>query len=876
MIKLLQSFVLIPFLKISKLKFIFTLLIGISLFTTLTAQSNVNVCINEVDADQPGSDRMEFVELYGPPNTSLDGLVVVFMNGSDDASYASYDLDGENLDANGFFIIGHAAVPGVSIVIASNDLQNGADAVALYQGDGTDFPNDTPVTMTNLIDALVYGTGDSDDSGLLTGLGQTTQYNDPSGNFSVSKSMDCGTTVVAQTPTPNASNNPSASADITFCVDATCLAANPTLAITGTSNAPALSDPDQDGIWCTTVTLAAGSHQYLFASGGVDEQLSTGSPCTVNTNGTNYRTITVASGQAQTVTYGYGTCDATCQTPPGADITFCVDATCLAANPSLSIVGMPNAQALSDPDQDGIWCTNVTLAAGPHQYLFASGGVTEQLSAGSPCTVNTSGTNYRTITVLSGQAQTVTFGYGSCDATCQTPPGADITFCVEASCLTSTPSLTVIGTSNVPALTDSDGDGTWCATVTLAADVHEFKFATGGVAEEFPSGSACTVNSNATNNRTITVVSGEAQTVTVGYGSCDATCQTPVVPMIINDASIDDPCACDLNGNGIASGTFIETVTVMSGLGTTENWSIFSITPLNPGGVAPVTDNGSGTPTSTAVATGTALTSVGGGKYEITFHHNQLDGFQLTARRDMDASTDLTISNVCVVPSVTSTLQSTYESSDATVILGSNIMVSNGGTAAAGFPMYTISDGTSSNGVTQLSFDPTTTNLPTGQLSIGTYTLTSTYETDEMGVGAGGTLAMPAIPTNACPVENVSSITVAVPAPIPTLSQWGLIILALLILITGMVLITAPQVATAQGQSVTFPISPKNMPFDRALFHKILPLIALLLIGGFSIAAAFFGYEWTSADPIGLLVTIPLMSYMVMLIVKAEEDKTSH
>ncbi len=55
-----------------------------------------NVVINEVDSDQVGTDTTEFVELYdgGTGNTSLTGLVVVFYNGSDDESYAAFDLDG--------------------------------------------------------------------------------------------------------------------------------------------------------------------------------------------------------------------------------------------------------------------------------------------------------------------------------------------------------------------------------------------------------------------------------------------------------------------------------------------------------------------------------------------------------------------------------------------------------------------------------------------------------------------------------------------------------------------------------------------------------------------------------------------------------------
>ena len=104
----------------------------------------------------------------GAGNTALDGLVVVFYNGSNDLSYASYDLDGFSTDANGYFVLGNAGVvPTPSITFASNGLQNGADAVALYADDAANFPANTAITTTNLRDAIVYDTSDADDAGLL-------------------------------------------------------------------------------------------------------------------------------------------------------------------------------------------------------------------------------------------------------------------------------------------------------------------------------------------------------------------------------------------------------------------------------------------------------------------------------------------------------------------------------------------------------------------------------------------------------------------------------------------------------------------------------------------------------------------------------------
>jgi len=131
--------------------------------------ANGSIVINEVDADTVSTDTLEFIELYdgGTGSTDLTGLVIVLFNGSDDASYEAYDLDGYSTDANGYFVLGNSGVASVSLTFPDNSLQNGADAVGLYTGNAVDFPNDTPVTTANLIDALVYDTNDSDDAGLL-------------------------------------------------------------------------------------------------------------------------------------------------------------------------------------------------------------------------------------------------------------------------------------------------------------------------------------------------------------------------------------------------------------------------------------------------------------------------------------------------------------------------------------------------------------------------------------------------------------------------------------------------------------------------------------------------------------------------------------
>jgi hypothetical protein len=189
-----------------------------------------NIFINEVDADTAGTDTAEFVELYdgGAGNASLDGLVLVFFNGSNGLSYAAFDLDGESTDANGFFVLGNSAVSQADVTFSDGLLQNGEDGVALYVADATDFPNNTPATSTNIVDALVYETDSDTDSGLPAAFGISGVIDENSNGAkddqSNSRFPDGGTrldtsTYVAQTPTPGASNSPLDPPDILLSVN---------------------------------------------------------------------------------------------------------------------------------------------------------------------------------------------------------------------------------------------------------------------------------------------------------------------------------------------------------------------------------------------------------------------------------------------------------------------------------------------------------------------------------------------------------------------------------------------------------------------------------------------------------------------------------
>lgn len=171
------------------------------------------VTINELDADTPSTDDQEFIELLTSPEASLDGYVLVLFNGSSsggDSSYFALDLDGLVADVNGIVLIGsNNVVPVPDFILFDNTIQNGADAVAIYQGDEQDFPEGTLATTANLVDALVYDTNDSDDTNLLNLLGESTQINEGGNGASSSNSIQLNSTggYDVTTPTPGQLND---------------------------------------------------------------------------------------------------------------------------------------------------------------------------------------------------------------------------------------------------------------------------------------------------------------------------------------------------------------------------------------------------------------------------------------------------------------------------------------------------------------------------------------------------------------------------------------------------------------------------------------------------------------------------------------------
>lgn len=248
----------------------------------LTQASFAQVFINELDSDSPGIDDKEFVEIRTlSPNTSLNGYVLVFFNGNPTSStanqsYFAIDLNGLTTDVNGLVTIGNTLVsPVPNRIFPDNTIQNGEDAIAIYQTSISNFPTGTVANMTNLVDALAYDTSDPDAVALMALLGVTTQINENEQNAQTTESIqrkDDGTFEV-KAPTPGAMNDGSGTAfnGITIAVSTADHSEGDTLQISFTTQTNVTSNLN------FTIALNSGSFNSADFTGNLSINIPSGS-----------------------------------------------------------------------------------------------------------------------------------------------------------------------------------------------------------------------------------------------------------------------------------------------------------------------------------------------------------------------------------------------------------------------------------------------------------------------------------------------------------------------------------------------------------------------------------------------------------------------
>lgn len=248
------------------------------LFTTFLF-SQVLV-INELDTDTPGTDIKEFIEIKSvTPNFSLNGYVLVFFNGNDSKSYLRFDLDPYTTNSEGIMTLGNNAVsPFPDYYLGDNVIQNGADGIAIYLGNGSNFPTGTLATTTNLVSALVYDTNDPDATSLMSSLGVAVQYNEGENGNSAIESIQrkADGTYETKAPTPGAYNDGTGQVlnGIAFSITPSILNEGNNFNITFTTQTPVSSNLNFN------FSLSNGAFNAADFSGNLSVVIPTGSSTT--------------------------------------------------------------------------------------------------------------------------------------------------------------------------------------------------------------------------------------------------------------------------------------------------------------------------------------------------------------------------------------------------------------------------------------------------------------------------------------------------------------------------------------------------------------------------------------------------------------------
>jgi hypothetical protein len=102
-----------------------------------------------------------------------------------------------------------------------------------------------------------------------------------------------------------------------------------------------------------------------------------------------------------------------------------------------------------------------------------------------------------------------------------------------------------------------------------------------------------------------------------------------------------------------------------------------------------------------------------------------------------------------------------------------------------------------------------------------------------------------------------------IPEAIPTLTEWGVIILLLLVLAVGMVFLYRRQTSLAMA-GVAESSNVKSKLFDGKLFAKLFAVVLLIGLAGLVAAYLFYG-SITKADPFGTFVSAAIVAYMAHL-----------
>ncbi len=174
----------------------------------------------------------------------------------------------------------------------------------------------------------------------------------------------------------------------------------------------------------------------------------------------------------------------------------------------------------------------------------------------------------------------------------------------------------------------------------------------------------------------------------------------------------------------------------------------------------------------------------------------------------------------------------------------------------------------SETGILDMNGDPAV--LSFNDNGDGTYTAEFYHEVDEgfevMGIegsdGAGLTVTFG---------DSFGECGQCATEEIPTLSEWGLITLALMLMSYGSI-VMAGSGALAGANNVQLPISNFQLPFNAAILRKAFAITAVIAAIGYTLSIVCFGAIFFS-DIIGVAIAGPVFAYLIHLLYLLESKK---
>ena len=186
-----------------------------------------------------------------------------------------------------------------------------------------------------------------------------------------------------------------------------------------------MADVNSDGVWEVTVSLAPGTYEFKFAADNwtTQENLTSGSACTVTNGGFTNRSLTVGSADTILPIVCWGYCVDCNAIPTPRNVTFQVDMTQQTGFTTPEVNGSfsgwsGGVNTMTDANGDGVWEKTLSIMPGTYEFKFAADNwaTSENLTVGDPCTITTGQFTNRSLVVGATDTTLSVVCWGSCVA----------------------------------------------------------------------------------------------------------------------------------------------------------------------------------------------------------------------------------------------------------------------------------------------------------------------------------------------------------------------------------------------------------------------------------------------------------------------------